>query len=238
MKTRFILLILIGVINTSCIFLKGKSKSVNDFTTYTWMKGQIFTNAHINKEGKPNPESKDYYFRYYGVNYYIKFSECNFEGDISNFNNNFVQVLGEIKNGPWENENKKNKGRSGDYVVFSDIKTIERPVKIIYTDGNNNNHILISSKLQYDPVMIIESSSGIYCGGSEKEANISPETFFEIYVRLIDICETGKYHSENRIMGSSQIQIEYIDKKEVFILVDNKELQDAREYIHSFFEKH
>jgi len=224
-----------------CSFIslkKDHPRKVSD-NQHTEFKGQIFMNKFINKAGRPDPEAYDYYFRYYGRNYFIKLSECQYDGNISSWIGPIVRVKGEIRNGLWDTDNPKAQSRTGEYFVFSHIETIEKPVGITLSDGNNNRYILSSSQLKFDPVPVMESSSGFYCGGVEKFTPISPDHYYDMFIRLLDIYETGNYALLERVKGSFMILVEYRSENgrfESYIIENNDQIQNLIAYINTYFE--
>jgi hypothetical protein len=139
----------------------------------------------------------------------------------------------------WDTDNPKAQSRTGEYFVFSHIETIEKPVRITLSDGNNNRYILSSSQLKFDPVPVMESSSGFYCGGVEKFTPISPDHYFDMFIRLLDIYETGNYALLERVKGSFMILVEYRSENgrfESYIIEDNDQMQNLIAYINTYFE--
>jgi hypothetical protein len=68
------------------------------------------------------------------------------------------------------------------------------PVTIHYTDQNNNHYTISSGRLKYDPVSEVESSSGIYSGGSPAEIALKKEDFS----RISDLAEKIMVYSEGK----------------------------------------
>jgi len=202
-----------------------------------WFNGYVFIKTFVDKGNREHPDIFDYYFRYDDKNYFIKISECSNANKLSELKGSIVRAKGEFKNGLWDTNDGNVQSRIGDYFVFSEIEALRKPVKVHYTDGNNNRHVLTTSSISYFPVSPIESSSGVYSGGVEKQVPISPETYFEIFLKILDVYETGKYAMTDREKGSSTILVEYIGEQHYFILSDNEELNKVREYIHSFLDR-
>jgi hypothetical protein len=225
----------------SCISSKKDNPLIDSDNQLTEFMGQIFMNKFINKAGRPDPDAYDYYFRHYGKNYFIKLSECSYNGNITSWIGPIVRVKGEIRSGLWDTDNPKAQSRSGEYFVFSHIETIEKPLGITLYDGNNNRYILSSSQLKFDPVLVIESSSGFYSGGVEKNIPISPEDYYDLFIRLLDIYDTGQYALLERVKGSFMILVEYHSDKEnvveSYIIEDHEEMNVVKSFIDSYFDR-
>jgi len=206
----------------------------NDYKEY---KGLIFRNSFINKIGEPNPEVKDYYFRYHDRNYYIKLSECPYDGNISVFDNAFVRIYGALRYGSWDSDDPKVQSRVGDYVVFSEIQTVILPLSFKFYDGNNNLYIVERNRLQYIPVIVNESSSGIYSGGAEKELQFSVYEYAELFFRAEKIFGTGEYATLERTKGTWSFLITYNDKIEQYFVVDSEALQMFKTYTDELFNR-
>jgi hypothetical protein len=119
----------------------------------------------------------------------------------------WVKIRGEIRNGLWDSDDPKVQSRTGNYVVFSDIELIEQPLEILFVDGNANRYEIKRSSLYYDPVTVIESSSGIYSGGPEKRITYSLEHFMEIYFMIEALREEKELIIQERVMGSGFFKI-------------------------------
>ncbi len=235
----FPILFAILVIMVSCKTMKSDKKDVlvQRTASYVWMSGMIFTNSFINKVGEPNPDIQDYYFHYSGENYFIKLSECEWEGNISDFNMIWVKIRGEIRNGLWDSDDPKVQSRIGYYLVFSDIEVIEQPVEILFVDGNANRYEIKRSSLFYDPVTVVESSSGIYSGGTEKTISYSLEHFMKIYFMIEAMRGEKELIIQERVMGSGFFKLKFKDKEIEFIIADCTPLKDFQKSLNDMIDR-
>jgi hypothetical protein len=233
-----IAVLLIHVVS-SCISMKDEKKDVlvQKTDSYVWLSGMIFANSFINKVGEPNPDIQDYYFHYSGTNYFIKLSECNWEGNISDFNMKWVKVRGEIRNGLWDTDDPNVQSRTGNYVVFSDIEVINQPLQILFVDGSANRYEIKRSGLHYDPVSVIESSSGIYSGGTEKTITYGLENFMEIYFLIEEMRNSKDLIITERVMGSGYFKIDFPDNETEFIVADCQQLTEFKMYLDELLER-
>ena len=215
------------------------TNAVDSIAHYKPYRGHIFANAFINKVGHRNPDIQDYYFRHYGKNYFIKLQNCKFEGNIASFNNAYVYARGEIRSGLWDTDNPNEQSRVGEYFVFSELNRVERPLSISFQDGNNNRYIAKSSNLKYEPVPVIESSSGYYSGGKEKETALNLEDFMNIYFMLEELIENGQKPITERVKGSCQVKVLHIDKEKdvTYIFSDTPEVQAVKAFMDGLLER-
>ena len=241
MKTIPILFFISALFAVSCLSSKNKEEQKEKISSesdeFQWYSGQIFTKPFINKIGKEHIEIQEYYFRSSGKSYFIKLSSCQYDGNISSFNGNYVKAKGEIRNGLWDTDNPNEQSRVGEYFVFSEIKIVERPVSIHFSDGNSNNYVIGTHLIRYEPVQIIESSSGTYSGSIEKERVIDTEDYMNIFFMMENIYSTDELATVLREKGTSSLLITYTDRKENFLILDCPQIHDLKAYIDSLLNR-
>lgn len=75
-----------------------------------------------------------------------------------------------------------------------------------YSDGSGNTYRIGAASIKYDPVMPMESSSGIYSGGDPVDIAISAEQ----RQQLIDLFELAfknrTFRIDKRTLGSAEIR--------------------------------
>lgn len=86
--------------------------------------------------------------------------------------------------------------------------------KYIYVDGNNNEYIVRTDSLHYEPVQPANSSSGEYSGGEKKSVGISSDQFTRIESQIKQIIKDKSNQIDNRLMGCGTL---VIGKKSLFI---------------------
>lgn len=218
---------------SSCLTRKEKQLS-----SQKWMSGMIFSNSNINKTGKSNPEAVDYYFRLFEVNYFIKLSECSWDGDISDYNMNYVRIKGEIKNGYWDKKKAKTNARIGNYIVFSEIERIEQALKIVFVDGNGNIYTINRTGMHYNPVPVMMSSSRTYSGGKEKEIVFGLDFFMDIYFLVTEMQENEDLLTTERNKASGSFKITKIHNEEKsFFISESQELSNFQSHLNTLFER-
>ncbi|MBK8927441.1 MAG: hypothetical protein IPM74_16450 [Crocinitomicaceae bacterium] len=84
----------------------------------------------------------------------------------------------------------------------------------IYVDGNNNEFIIRTDSLIYNPVSPAESSSGEYSGGEPKSTPLSESEFDSISALVKSIIKDKKNQIDTRLMGCGTL---VIGKKSLFV---------------------
>lgn len=197
------------VLVSSCVS-KNTNRSISlqeSSSDYSIAYGKIVTEAFEDKGGRVHPEIVEYYFQSKDKQYFIKFSECSFAGEIKEFNNTFVKVHSSIKNGSWDSDDPMVQSRIGEYVVLSAIEKVEIPEKIVISDDNGNTYILIENQIEYDPITPAESSSGEYDGGSPKKSVITIDQFMNIYFLAEELRANKNILLNQRLKPSAQLNV-------------------------------
>ncbi len=78
---------------------------------------------------------------------------------------------------------------------------------IYYTDQNNNRFIISKTEIVYKAIQHIESSSGTYSGGIDKQVKISLSDFELLKQLAFEMIEDEKHHANKREMMTSIISI-------------------------------
>ncbi|MBK7130209.1 MAG: hypothetical protein IPH66_12725 [Crocinitomicaceae bacterium] len=84
----------------------------------------------------------------------------------------------------------------------------------IYVDGNNNEFIIRTDSLIYNPIKPSESSSGEYSGGEPKSTSINEPEFDFISTLIKSIIKDKKNQLDTRLMGCGTL---VIGKKSLFV---------------------
>lgn len=79
---------------------------------------------------------------------------------------------------------------------------------IYYTDQNNNRFTISKTEVIYKAIQPVESSSGIYSGGTDKQVKVSPADFELLKKLAFEMIEDEKYHANKREMMTSVISIQ------------------------------
>ena len=92
-----------------------------------------------------------------------------------------------------------------------------------YADGNGNIYNLdpVAMTIEYDPVILAESSSGMYSGGEYTKKTISVELYDTVAVLFGKASLNKSAHIENRIKGSGSATITDGTSTNEFILGQN-----------------
>ena len=84
----------------------------------------------------------------------------------------------------------------------------------IYVDGSNNEFIIRTDSLIYNPVSPAESSSGEYSGGEPKSIPLNEPEFDFISTLVKSIIKDKKNQLDTRLMGCGTL---VIGKKSLFV---------------------
>ncbi|MBK9190331.1 MAG: hypothetical protein IPM77_01905 [Crocinitomicaceae bacterium] len=100
----------------------------------------------------------------------------------------------------------------------------------LYIDGNNNDYLIKSDSIYFNPVTPNESSSGEYNGGEPKTDKLTPEEFSKIESLIKSMVKDKKNHIDNRLMGCGTLAI---GNKSLFIDVNSPLKSDLENYLNS-----
>jgi hypothetical protein len=103
------------------------------------------------------------------------------------------------------------------FLSISSCKT-QDCVKYVYADGNNNSYIIKKTKLEYKPVTPMESSSGVYSGGTPKTIDLTQAEYNKIIAVFNKAIEDKSMHIDQRIMMSGLIVVETKGQSKSYIL--------------------
>jgi hypothetical protein len=242
MKNKFLsLLLLLSLMGSCSMFGSCKLNQVQKDTkpqnTNDWKKGLLQYRPYVNKSGNPKEANNDYYFYHEGKWYFIKWSECNgIKEDLSLFDNQFVRINAEFKNGEWDSDKPTGQSRLGDYVVFDAIEKLDLPVSISLSDGNANAYLVTRHTIAYDPVPVIESSSGYYSGGTPKNRHCDELFYFDVLTYALDLLGNLSIHTNARVKDTGLLTIKYAHKEESCIIVPSDSLSDFKKKLDSILQ--
>lgn len=113
------------------------------------------------------------------------------------------------------------------FLFFSFLFT-KTPMNLTYTyvDGTGNQYILHDTALQYLPITVDISSSGVYSGGESKTVTLTPDQVQSITQAFEMAFTTKAEHIENREMLSGLVEkTETGQKKEAILLPSSAQKQ-------------
>ncbi len=89
-----------------------------------------------------------------------------------------------------------------------------------YADGSGNIYSLTANRIKYDPVTVVNSSSGTYSGGDPVDKKIDKQSYIKLKGLLDNaIADTGA-HIEKRLKGSGKIVVSGGNQKRVKCILD------------------
>ncbi len=202
-------------------------------TSNKWMCGKIVIESFVDKGGRQHPEMQEYYFIHFDKKYFIKLSESQFIGSLSDYKDTYVRIHATIKSGLWDTDDPNVQSRIGNYITINHVENVEAPEKIIFIDFNNNIYEVFANRIKYEPISQAESSSGIYSGGEPKTVTIDTDTFMNIFFLAEAAVNNRQLHLIKRIKTSSVIKLLYSDNEITSIIIDSPEIQELIRYLHN-----
>ena len=100
----------------------------------------------------------------------------------------------------------------------------------LYIDGNNNDYLINTDSIYYNPVTKNESSSGEYSGGEPKSDKLTAEEFSKIESQMKSIVKDKKNQIDNRLMGCGTL---VIGNKSLFIDANSPLKTELENYLKS-----
>ncbi|WP_052595092.1 hypothetical protein [Aureispira sp. CCB-QB1] len=85
-----------------------------------------------------------------------------------------------------------------------------------YADGSGNIYYITKEFIQYKPVIPIQSSSGVYCGGKAAQKLLNIEQFTQIKVLIQQVRKNHSDFTSNRVKGSGHLKLHL--ENEVYLL--------------------
>ena len=104
-----------------------------------------------------------------------------------------------------------------------------------YADGSGNIYSLIANRIKYDPVTVVNSSSGTYSGGEHVDKTIDEKAFLEVIAMLNSAVADTSLHIDKRTKGSGVIVITGAKQKRVKCILSPKDA--SKEKIESTLKK-
>jgi hypothetical protein len=231
---RHITVILIALILSSFSF--SNIHTSNIVKKNKWMSGKIIKESFVDKGGREHPNIQEFYFVCFEKQFFIKTTGITFAGNLSDYVNTYVRIHASVESGLWDTDDPNVQSRIGDYLIINHIEKVDIPEKLIFTDQNNNSYIITDSFLQYNPVEIKESSSGIYSGGVPREITITTDDFMNIYFLSEKALNNHQLHLIKRIKTSSVVTVSFKNEEISAIIIDSPEIQELQSFIKVLLE--
>lgn len=103
-------------------------------------------------------------------------------------------------------------------IQLAGCASLKQSPIIYYTDQNNNRFTISRSEIVYIAIKPVESSSGTYSGGTDKQAQITSSDFKLLEKRAFEIMKNKKSHAKRREMLTAVLLIKTAGKSEKAIL--------------------
>lgn len=79
--------------------------------------------------------------------------------------------------------------------------------KYHYSDGSGNLYVIEANQLRYDPVTMLNSSSGVYDGGDPQTIKLSEEQVASVAAIFEQSFSNRTFKVEKRTLGSGEVRI-------------------------------
>jgi len=112
--------------------------------------------------------------------------------------------------------------------------TSNSPMKLVYSDQNNNVYVVTHDALTYEPIAERESSSGVYSGGEAFKVTLEPSEYEKIMNLAKEIANDPGGKSNTREMLTSVLTLVDDRKESAFILGKS----EMRTKLESLLQKH
>ena len=112
--------------------------------------------------------------------------------------------------------------------------TSNSPMKLVYSDQNNNVYVVTRDALTYEPIARGESSSGVYSGGESFRVSLEASEYEEIMNLAREIVNDPEGKSKKREMLTSVLTLVDDRKESAFILGKS----EMRTKLESLLQKH
>lgn len=193
--------------------------------------GLIVSYPFVNKVGEEKPEYAEDYFLCSDGEYFIKKSESHYKKDVKTLTNFYVKIDASINDGLWDTNDPNVQSRVGPYITIESIEVIDKPIKIVYNDGNANSYIIEPNSFVYDPITPMESSSGVYSGGDPKDFSIDQEKFNAIFIKAEELSKKESIMIDSRQKGTGFLKLTFEKSEKSFYISNCTELDEFEKYL-------
>lgn len=80
-------------------------------------------------------------------------------------------------------------------------------IRYQYCDGSGNLYLVEGNQLRYEPVTMLQSSSGVYDGGEPRIVELTDQQVTELIEKIERTFTNRTFHVDKRTLGSAEVRI-------------------------------